>query len=331
MSKISEMTREKWINSTFPEWGTWLTEEIEGWDVKPGSVAMWWLGCVGMWFKTPGGANITVDFWAGNGKRSHGDGKMKVGHQMANMAGVRAMQPNLRNVPFVIDPFKIQGLDAVLATHLHQDHMSAELAAQVVNTGMTTTTADGKTIPTPFIGPAKCVDIWVSWGVPREQCIVVKPGDSVKIKDIEIVALDAFDRTILVTTDSTGADREELYGKCPLDMDEKAVNFLIKTPGGIQDKMECTDVLRMAEALNCKVVIPIHHDVWSNFQADVNEIKVIWEMRKDRLDYKFHPFFWEVGGHYVYPDDKDKMAYHHDRGFHDCFEYPQNVPFRSVL
>ena len=36
MSKISEMTREKWINSTFPEWGTWLTEEIEGWDVKPG-------------------------------------------------------------------------------------------------------------------------------------------------------------------------------------------------------------------------------------------------------------------------------------------------------
>ena len=245
--------------------------------------------------------------------------------------------------------------------------MSAELAAQVVNTGMTTVNDKGETIPTPFIGPAKCVDIWVGWGVPREQCIVVKPGDTVKIKDLEIVALDAFDRTILVTTDSTGPDREELYGKCPLDMDEKAVNYLIKTPGGniyhsgdshysiyfakhgkdydidvataafglnpvgIQDKMECTDVLRMAEALNCKVVIPIHHDVWSNFQADVNEIKVIWEMRKDRLDYKFHPFFWEVGGHYVYPDDKDKFAYHHDRGFHDCFEYPQNVPFRSVL
>ena len=173
-----------------------------------------------------------MDFWAGNGKRTHGDGKMKVGHQMANMAGVRAMQPNLRNVPFVIDPFMVKGLDAVLATHVHQDHMSAELAAQVVNTGMTTVNEKGETIPTPFIGPKQCVDIWVGWGVPREQCIVVKPGDSVKVKDIEIVAVDAFDRTILVTTESTGPDREELYGKCPLDMDEKAVNFIIKTPGG---------------------------------------------------------------------------------------------------
>ena len=52
-----------------------------------------------------GGANITIDLWCGNGKRTHGDGKMKVGHQMANMCGGRLMQPNLRNVPFVIDPF----------------------------------------------------------------------------------------------------------------------------------------------------------------------------------------------------------------------------------
>ena len=95
MSKIDEITRENWIMSTFLEWGTWLNEEIENEEVKPGTVAMWWLGCTGMWFKTPGGCNITVDLWCGNGKRSHGDGKMKVGHQMANMCGARAMQPTL--------------------------------------------------------------------------------------------------------------------------------------------------------------------------------------------------------------------------------------------
>ena len=54
MSKVSEMTREKWIMSTFPEWGTWLVEDIENEVVQPGNVAMWWLGCTGIWFKTPG-------------------------------------------------------------------------------------------------------------------------------------------------------------------------------------------------------------------------------------------------------------------------------------
>ena len=53
MSKISEMTRQSWIESTFPEWGTWLVEDIENEVVAPGNVAMWWLGCTGVWFKTP--------------------------------------------------------------------------------------------------------------------------------------------------------------------------------------------------------------------------------------------------------------------------------------
>ena len=320
MSKISEMTRQKWIDSTFPEWGTWLVEDIENEVVEPGNVAMWWLGCTGIWFKTPGGANITIDLWCGNGKRTHGNGKMAVGHQMANMCGGRAMQPNLRNVPFVIDPFAFKQVDAVLATHYHQDHMSAEWAAHVI-----------------------------------------------KLKDIEIVCLDSFDRTCIVTTDSTGPDREELTGKCPTDMDEKAVNYLVKTPGGniyhsgdshfsiyfakhgkdydidvafgsfgenpigMQDKMTSVDVLRMAENLRCKVVVPIHWDVWTNFQADCEEIKVLYDFKKDRNEYKFHPFFWQVGGKYVYPQDKDKIYYHHRRGFEDCFEHPQNIPFRSCL
>ena len=179
--------------------------------------------------------------------------------------------------------------------------------------------------------------------------------------------MDSFDRTCLVTTDSQEGDREELTGVCPVDMDEKAVNYLIRTPGGniyhsgdshysiyfakhgkdydidvafgsygenpvgITDKMTSCDILRMAEALRCKVVIPIHYDVWTNFMADVNEIRVLYEMKKDRLGYGFHPFFWEVGGKYIYPAQKEKREYHHRRGFADCFEAPQNIPFRSCL
>ena len=42
MSKVTEMTREKWIMDTFPEWGTWLNEEIEQEQAAPGQFAMWW-------------------------------------------------------------------------------------------------------------------------------------------------------------------------------------------------------------------------------------------------------------------------------------------------
>ncbi len=51
----------------------------------------------------------------------------------------------------------------------------------------------------PFIGPQTCVDFIGLAGACRERCIVVKPGDVVKVKDIEIHALDAFDRAALIT------------------------------------------------------------------------------------------------------------------------------------
>lgn len=105
MSKVQTITRESWILNTFPEWGSWLNEEIEQEQVAPGTFAMWWLGCTGIWLKSEGGANVCVDFWCGTGKQSHGNPLMKTGHQMQRMAGVKKLQPNLRTTPFVLDPF----------------------------------------------------------------------------------------------------------------------------------------------------------------------------------------------------------------------------------
>ena len=39
MSKVKSITRESWILSTFPEWGSWLNEEIEQEQVAPGTLA----------------------------------------------------------------------------------------------------------------------------------------------------------------------------------------------------------------------------------------------------------------------------------------------------
>ena len=355
MSRINEITRDSWILNAFPEWGTWLNEEINEEVVAPDTVAMWWLGCTGLWIKTPGDCNVCIDFWCGNGKRTKQTKNMIAGHQMANMCGGRLLQPNLRAAPFVLDPFAVTKVDAVLATHFHNDHIDANFAAAVL-----------KNIaePIPFIGPKKAVDMWIDWGVPKERCIIVKPGDCIRIKDTEIHAVDSFDRTCLVTTQGGYKD---ITGICPTDMDEKAVNYIINTPGGniyhsgdshysiyfakhgkdydidvafgsygenpvgIADKMTSVDILRMAEALRCKVVIPLHYDVWTNFMADPNEILALYDMRKYRLEYKFKPFIWEVGGKFVFPGDANKREYHHPRGFTDCFEHEQNIPFRSLL
>lgn len=352
MSKIDSITRESWVLGAFPEWGTWLNEEIDSEVVEKGTFAMWWIGCTGLWVKSEGNTNIAIDLWFGNGKRSQKSKYMDKYHQMRNMTGGILTQPNLRAAPIVFDPFAVTRCDAVLSTHYHNDHIDPFFAAAVMKN------CDSNV---PFIGPQRSVDKWISYGVPVDRCKVVKPNDIVKIGDTEIVVLDSFDRTCLVT------DEKELAGICPTNMDEKAVNYLIKTPAGSiyhsgdshystyyakhgkdhqidvalgsygenpagnQDKMTSVDILRMAEALNCKVVIPFHYDVWTNFKANPAEITMLYEFKKYKLQYKFVPFIWDVGGKFVYPNDQYKREYHYRRGFEDCFTEEPNVPFRSIL
>lgn len=352
--KVHDITRESWILSTFPEWGTWLNEEIEQEVVAPGTFVMWWLGCTGIWLKTEGGANLCIDLWVRTGKRTRKNPWMRDQHQHQRAIGVKKLQPNLRSSVCVLDPFAIRQIDAVIATHDHDDHIDPNVAAAVIQN------CDSSV---RFIGPRTCVDIWVGWGVPESRCVVVRPGDVVDIKDVRLVALESFDRTELVTA----PPGVTLKGKMPQDMDERAVNYLIQTPGGnlyhagdshysnyyakhgndhtihvalgafgenprgMTDKLTSFDILRMAECLKTEVVIPIHHDIWSNFQADTNEILVLWNMRKDRLQYSFRPFIWQVGGKYTYPVDKDKLIYQYPRGFDDAFTLEPDLPFLSML
>ena len=194
----------------------------------------------------------------------------------------------------------------------------------------------------------------------------MRPGDTVQIKDIELVVLDSFDRTELVTAPPLEPDIV-LKDRPVQDMADKAVNYLVKTPGGtlyhsgdshysnwyadhgnkydidvalasygenprgMTDKMTSVDILRMAEGVDCEVVIPVHQDIWTNFFADTDEILVLWNMRKNRLQYKFKPFIWQVGGKFTYPDDKDRIEFMFRRGFEDAFAVEPDLPFKALL
>ena len=200
MPNVNEVTRDGWILNTFPEWGTWLNEEIDETVVEKGTFAMWWLGCTGLWIKSEGGTNITVDYWCGSGKRTHAKKVIAPNHQMARMCGGVKMQPNLRAVPAVIDPFAITQLDAVLASHTHTDHIDINLAAAVLNNLKgRMVTVNGEQREVPFIGSLYATNMWKSWGVPEERLITVRPGDVVQVNDIKITAVESYDRTILIT------------------------------------------------------------------------------------------------------------------------------------
>ena len=43
------------------------------------------------------------------------------------------------------------------------------------------------------------------------------------------------------------------------------------------------------------------------------------------------PYIWQVGGKFVFPDNKDDMEYHYERGFDDVFTKDTDLPFPSFL
>jgi L-ascorbate 6-phosphate lactonase len=184
-----------------------------------------------------------------------------------------------------------------------------------------------------YVGPKNTCVLFRKWGVPENRIIEVKPGDTFTVKDTKVVVEKNYDSMACMTGDYKPGQ--------PWDFDVNAVSFIFDTgensvcflgdtlfhdgykavgdrnkidiaimnmghnAPGATDKMNPWDVMRVAQNLNAKVVIPDHYENWASSEIDPQELVRIVNSN----DPKLKVCIMKHGGCYVYPRDKDMSEY----------------------
>jgi len=315
LNKDRPMDRIRWLLECFPEWGRFLNRQIEETVVKEGTYAMWWTGGMGFVIKSPGGAVLLVDNYAGP---AHYTEYEYCG--VCRTSGSPTIDW-LRLNPQVIDIWGFETLDGVFCSHQHADH-----------TDIYTLKAATQTSDCPFYAPLSSVERMRIFQVPEERINLVRPGEKYQIKDVEIEILPNYDRIATMT----GGPGVETKPGVRRPYDDVAVTFLFKIGGvnlahladtlfqnayttfkkynidvitfnigtnapGATDKMTPYDAVRMAQTIDAKLLMPMHWDNWGNTHADPAE--VVWVAERHLPKAKIVIPAWGVK--WVYPDQAD--------------------------
>jgi len=311
-----DISRDDWLRDVFPEWGTFLNKEIAGFNVRPGTVALWWFGGAAYALKTSGGEVFLIDNYAGPSIYTTYDGC-----GVCRTSGAPTLNW-LRLIPQVVDPWAFDRVDGAFSTHQHQDHCD-----------IYTIKAATKTTTCAFVGPAAAVEKFRNFRVPKERIRLVKPGDSVQFGATKVQCLMNYD----IMAAMTGVD--DPHGIRPYE--EVAVSYLFQTDGGsvlflgdtlysnayvnigakyrvdiacmnmghaapgATDKMSPYDVMRVAQAVRTEVLVPNHYDNWANSQEDPSVLE--WLVHRQAPGIK--TVILQPGARFVYPDDKDIGRY----------------------
>jgi L-ascorbate 6-phosphate lactonase len=227
---------------------TSLWEEVESTEVSTGTLSMWWLYQSGVIFKSPGGTVIAVDpYLSDSVTRSYG-------------------LP--RNVTAPIDPGHVE-LDALLATHSHEDHLDPDSIVPFLSHDRTT-----------FVGPPMAVDKVVASGVDPLRTTSVARGDVRKIGDIIVRAVHArHEFGLEPTPDAVGyiieVDGIRVYhsGDTEYDSqiiaDTRGVTASLISINGTTGNMNVHEAAMLAWQQGASLAIPFHYGLWRD--ADYGE------------------------------------------------------------
>ena len=173
------MDRTQWLEDTFPEWGSFLNQEIENYEVPKEQVSLWWCGGPSWVLKTDEGGVFMIDQYCGPSMYTE---LYYCG--VCKQAGADSINW-IRLNPQVIDPWKFNHIDGIFCTHAHQEHCDLYAVK-----AMTATT------DAPFYAPPVAVKKLQGFGVPDDRIVVAKVGESVKVKGAEVDFLICYDPTL---------------------------------------------------------------------------------------------------------------------------------------
>ncbi len=220
-----------------------LWQEIDDATVPSGTIAVWWLYQAGLVVKSPGGTIVVIDPYLSD----------------AVLRSYR--QP--RNVPAPLDPAHVQ-LDAVLASHSHEDHLDPDSIGSFASHDATR-----------FMGPPMVAEKVIAAGVPAERTIVLTRGDQVAIGDIEVRAVYArHPFAPEPVPDAVGyvlrAGEVSIYhsGDTEYDAeivkDASGVSAAFIAMNGTAGNMNAHEAALLAWRLGTALAVPFHYGLWTD-------------------------------------------------------------------
>lgn len=218
-----------------------LWQEIDEAEVDRGTLALWWLYQAGIVLKSPGGTILAVDpYLSDSVTRSY----------------------NLpRGVPAPLHAADAD-VDALLATHSHEDHLDPDSIEGFLRHERTR-----------FIGPPMAVEKVLASGVPGSRTTAVARGDEIQVGDIGIRAVHARHLFGLEPTpDAVGfvlsCDGVSVYhsGDTEYDSDivadTRGVGTSLICINGTTGNMNVHEAAMLAWQQGAKLAIPFHYGLW---------------------------------------------------------------------
>jgi L-ascorbate 6-phosphate lactonase len=219
--------------------------------VPPGSVALGWLGQAGFVVKSPGGTRIALDPYLSNSCEEVG----------------RSVGVNMRRlVPSPLSPDDLLGLDALVFTHSHQDHVDPETIVPYLKAG-----GCG-----PMIAPHEASDRLRALGVPAEVIRLTWPNNTQQIGDLSLRATFAIpfagDDLTHVGYAVTVRDGPTVYFTGDTDYNEilslsvapLRPDVMVTVINSAFRNLSPREAARLAKDIGPRWVVPCHHDLFAD-------------------------------------------------------------------